>query len=34
MGELFTTAGIIIVFTLVGMAVGFAIIKLRGEVKE
>lgn len=32
--ELFSTAGIVIVVVLVGMALGFAVIKVRGEVKE
>lgn len=33
-GEIFTYAGVIFVLTLVGMAVGFGILKVRGEGKE
>jgi len=32
--EIFTVAGLLIVMVLAGMALGFGIIKVRGEVKE
>ncbi len=33
-GEIFTVAGVVFVLTLIGMAVGFGILKVRGEGKE
>ncbi|WP_197530125.1 cytochrome b6-f complex subunit PetM [Gloeobacter violaceus] len=33
-GEIFFVAGLVFVLTLVGMAIGFGVLKLRGEGKE